>query len=51
MNTAQRDVLRKKRVLEHAERLGNVRKACHHYGISRSSFYLWKKAYEVDAKK
>jgi hypothetical protein len=24
MNTAQRDVLRKKRVLEHAERIGNV---------------------------
>jgi transposase len=46
MNNAQRDVLRKKRVLEHAERIGNVRKACHYFGVSRSSFYLWKNAYE-----
>ena len=38
MNNAQRDGLRKKRVLEHAERIGNVLKACRYFGVSRSSF-------------
>ncbi len=47
MNHAQRDVLPKRRVLEHVERIGNVRKACHYFGVSRSSFTLWKKAYEA----
>ncbi len=28
MNKAQRDIRRKKRVLEHATRIGNVRKTC-----------------------
>ena len=48
MTRAQRDILRKRRVLEHAERIGNVRKACRSFGVSRSAFYLWKKAYETD---
>ena len=46
MNQAERDIRRKKRALEHAEKIGNVRKTCRYYGISRSNFYLWKKAYE-----
>jgi hypothetical protein len=46
-NKGQRDTFRKKRVLEHADRIGNVRKACLYFGDSKSSFYLWKKAYEV----
>ena len=46
MNQAERDIRRKKRALEHAEKVGNVRKICRYDGISRSSFYLWKKAYE-----
>ena len=29
MNKAQRDIRRKTRVLEHAARIGNVRKTCH----------------------
>ena len=47
MNEAQRDTFRKKRVLEHADRIGNVRKACRYFGVSKSPFYLWRKAYEV----
>jgi hypothetical protein len=47
MTRAKRDILRKKRVLEHAERIGNIRKACRYYGVSRAAFYLWKKAYET----
>ena len=48
MTRAQRDILRKRRVLEHAERIGNVRKTCRYFGVSRSVFDLWEKAYETD---
>jgi hypothetical protein len=50
MTRTQRDILRKKRVLEHAERIGNIRKACRYYGVSRSAFYLGKKAYETHSR-
>ena len=35
-------------VLEHAERIGEIRRACGYYDLSRSVFYLWKKVYETD---
>ena len=47
MNKAQRDIRRKKRVLEHAARIGNVRKTCRYFGVARSGCYVWKKAYET----
>ena len=47
MHNAQRDIRRKKQVLEHAARVGNVRKTCRYFGIARSGFYVWKKAYET----
>ena len=46
MNKAQRDIRRKKRVLEHAVRIGNMRKTCRYFSVLRSAVYLWKKAYE-----
>ena len=46
-NKAQQDIRRKKRVLEHAARIGNVRKTCRYFGVARSGFYVWKKAYET----
>ena len=45
MSKAQRDIRRKKRILEHAARIGN--KTCRYFGIARSGFYVWKKAYEA----
>ena len=45
MTHEQREVLRKKRVLEYAEQTGNIRRACRHYGIARSTFYLWRDRY------
>ena len=48
MNKAQRDIRRKKWVLEHAARIGNVRKTYRYFGVARSGFYVWKKAYETD---
>ena len=44
MTQAQRDINRKLRVFKYAEEIGNVSKACRHFGISRQSFYAWKRA-------
>jgi len=40
-------VLRKKRVLEYAEACGNVLKTCRHFGVSRSNFYIWRTACQL----
>lgn len=46
MTNAERDIQRKLRVLQHAEEIGNARKAYRYFGISRSSFYRWRDAYQ-----
>ncbi|MBU2934629.1 MULTISPECIES: integrase core domain-containing protein [Pacificibacter] len=46
MTNEERDIQRKLRVLQHAEKIGNVRKACRYFGIGRSSFYRWRDAYQ-----
>ena len=45
MTSDQRETHRKKRVLDYAERIGNINKACWHFGIARSSFYVWRDRY------
>ncbi len=45
MTSDQREIHRKKRVLDYAERIGNINKACRHFGIARSSFYVWRDRY------
>ena len=40
MNQGQKDIARKKRVLDYAEACGNVNKACRHFGVSRSGSTL-----------
>ncbi len=45
MSKAQRDIRRKRQVLEYAAQHGNVRKTCRHFGIPRSLFYVWRGAY------
>ena len=46
MNEEQRVVQQRLRVLEHAQKTGNVRKTCRYFGIGRSSFYRWKRAFD-----
>ena len=46
MTNEERDIKRKLRVLQHAEKFGNARKACRYFGVGRSSFYLWREAYQ-----
>jgi len=45
MTPKQREIQRKRRVIEYAEQIGNVRKACRYYGVARSTFYLWRARY------
>ena len=50
MNEEQRLVQKRMRVLEHAKKTGNVRKTCRYFGIARSSFYRWKRAFDNDGE-
>ncbi|MEM6387551.1 MAG: helix-turn-helix domain-containing protein [Pseudomonadota bacterium] len=42
----ERDIQRKLRVLQRAEKIVHVRKACGYFGVGRSSFYRWRDAYQ-----
>jgi len=50
MNEEQRLVQKRLRVLEHAQKTGNVRKTCRYFGIARSSFYRWKSAFDREGE-
>jgi len=45
MTHDQREIHRKKRTLEYAERIGNIHKTCRYCGVARSTFYLWRERY------
>ena len=45
MTHDQREIHRKKRILEYAERVGNINKTCRYFGVARSTFYLWRERY------
>ena len=50
VSKAQRDIRRKRQVLEYAVRIRNIRKTCRHFGIPRSLFYVWRAALERDGE-
>ena len=43
----QREIQRKLKVLAHAAESRNVSKTCRYFGVSRDTFYEWKKAFKV----
>ena len=45
MTEDQREIRRKRRVLEYAEKIGSNNSACRRFGIARSTFYLWRDRY------
>ena len=45
MTEDQREIRRKKRVIEYAEKNGNIKTACRRFGIARSTFYVWRDLY------
>ncbi len=44
------DINRKLRILNHAKDSANVSQTCRYFGISRVTFYQWKRAYEKDGE-
>ncbi len=46
MTEDQREIRRKKRVLEYAERVGNNNIACRRFGTARSTLYVWRARYQ-----
>jgi transposase-like protein len=50
MTKAQRDIKRKLQVLNHAQEHKNISKTCRYFGISRQTFYDWKKAYYLQGE-
>ena len=45
MTTDEREIIRRRRILDHADESGNVAKTCRYFGIPRSLFYVWRIAY------
>ena len=46
MKSDEREIRRKRRILEHVVESGNVAKTCRYFGIPRSLFYLWRNTYQ-----
>ena len=49
MTEEETEIRRKKRVLEYAEKLGNINTTCRRVGIARSTFYLSRDRYRLRA--
>jgi len=45
MKAKDRQIRRKKRILDHAVQRGNVAKTCRYFGVPRSSLYRWCNVY------
>jgi transposase InsO family protein len=45
MTQAERDIRQKLKVLNHAIETKNISKTCRYFGITRETFYQWKRAY------
>jgi transposase-like protein len=45
MTNEQREIHRKKRIIEYAERTGNIHKSCRYFGVARPTFDLWRDRY------
>ncbi|WP_111682857.1 IS481 family transposase [Winogradskyella tangerina] len=45
------DIKRKLDVFDYAKKVGNINKACRHYGISKTTYFNWLKRYQKDGEK
>ncbi len=45
MTIDEKEIKRKRRILNHADESGNIAKTCRYFGIPRSLFYVWRNAY------
>ena len=46
MTADEREIRRKRRILDHAVETDNVAKTCRYFGIPRSLFYVWRNSYQ-----
>ncbi len=46
MKAEEREIRRKRRILDHAVKSGNIAKTCRYFGVPRSLFYVWRNAYQ-----
>ena len=46
----QQDITRKLKILNHAKKIGNIAKTCRYFGISRETFYTWKRIYDKEGE-
>ncbi|WGL98932.1 helix-turn-helix domain-containing protein [Arsenophonus sp. aPb] len=46
----EQEVRRKLRILAHVDETKNVSKTCRYWGISRDTFYRWKKEYKTQGE-
>lgn len=44
------DIKRKLDVFNYAKKVGNINKACRHYGISKTTYFNWLKRYQKDGE-
>ena len=51
MTQEERDIRRKIKVLEHACSSGNVSRTCRYFGISRETYYCWRRRYQQYGEK
>ena len=50
MTEDQREIRRKKRVIEYSEKNGDIKTACRRFGIAKSTFYVWReRIVQIDA--
>ena len=47
---AKQDIKRKLNVINYAKKTGNVHKACRHFGVSKTIFYVWLARYKKDGE-
>ena len=50
MSSRQREIIRRLRILEHAEQYGNVGFTCRYFGIARATYYRWKKKFDQEGE-
>jgi len=49
--TEEQEIRRKLKILNYAKEIGNVSKTCRYWGVSRDTFYRWKRDYRAKGEK
>ncbi|MFI5323252.1 MAG: helix-turn-helix domain-containing protein, partial [Thermodesulfobacteriota bacterium] len=51
MDSVEREINHKLRIVNYAQALRNISKACPYFGISRQVYYKWKRSYDEHGEK